>query len=59
MRSIAWDLSFFWGQLFNGITLPETQLFNGITIPETNVAPENRVSQKESHLPTIHFQGLR
>ena len=26
------------------------------TLPETNIAPENRVSQKESSLPTIHFQ---
>ena len=24
---------------------------------KTNIAPENRVSQKESHLPTIHFSG--
>ena len=23
-----------------------------------NIAPENRESQKETHLPTIHFQGL-
>ena len=30
-------------------TLPE--------IPETNIAPENRSSQKESSIPTIHFQG--
>ena len=29
-------------------TLPET---------ETNIAPENRPSQKEFHLPTIDFQG--
>ena len=28
------------------------------TLPETNIAPENRPSQKESSLPTIHFQGL-
>ena len=27
------------------------------TLPETNIAPENRPSQKESSLPTIHFQG--
>ena len=26
------------------------------TLPETNIAPENRPSQKELHLPTIHFQ---
>ena len=24
--------------------------------PETNIAPENRVSQKETSFPTIHFQ---
>ena len=29
------------------------------TLPETNIAPENRVSQKESSIPTIHFQGVR
>ena len=28
------------------------------TFPETNIAPENRPSQKETSLPTIHFQGL-
>ena len=28
------------------------------TLPETNIAPENRVSQKESSIPTIHLQGL-
>ena len=28
------------------------------TLPETNIAPENRPSQKEIHLPTIHFQVL-
>ena len=25
--------------------------------PKTNIAPENRPSQKEIHLPTINFQG--
>ena len=29
-----------------------------ITFPETNVAPENRPSQNETSIPTIHFQGL-
>jgi len=29
-----------------------------VTLPETNIAPENRVSQKESSIPTIRFQGL-
>ena len=28
------------------------------TLLETNIAPENRPSQKEFHLPTIHFQVL-
>ena len=27
-----------------------------ITLPETNIAPENRPSQKETSIPTIHFQ---
>ena len=27
------------------------------TLPETNIARENRPSQKETSLPTIHFQG--
>ena len=26
------------------------------TLPETNIAPENRPSQKEFGIPTIHFQ---
>ena len=26
------------------------------TLPEINIAPENRQSQKETSLPTIHFQ---
>ena len=29
---------------------------SGITLPETNIAPENRPSQKEISIPTIHFQ---
>ena len=28
------------------------------TVPETNIAPENRPSQKEISIPTIHFQVL-
>ena len=28
------------------------------TLPETNIAPKNRSSQKESSIPTIHFQVL-
>ena len=29
-----------------------------VTLPKTNIAPEDRPSQKEIHLPTIHFQAL-
>ena len=29
-----------------------------ITLPETNIAPENRSSQKETSIPTIHFHVL-
>ena len=29
-----------------------------ITLPETNIAPENRSSQTETSIPTIHSQGL-
>ena len=29
-----------------------------ITLPKTNIAAENRSSQKETSLPTIHFQVL-
>ncbi len=28
------------------------------TLPETNIAPETRPSQKETSIPTIHFQVL-
>ena len=28
------------------------------SLPENNIAPENRPSQKENNLPTIHFQVL-
>ena len=28
------------------------------TLPKTNIAPENRPSQKETSIPTIHFQVL-
>ncbi len=34
------------------------QFVSWFTLPETNVAPENRPSQKETSIPTIHFQGL-
>ena len=33
---------------------PETTI-EKITLPETNIAPENRPSQKETSIPTIHF----
>ena len=39
----------------------ETSTYEGldeITLPKTNIAPENRPSQKETSIPTIHFQVL-
>ena len=29
-----------------------------ITLPKTNIAPENRPFEKETSIPTIHFQVL-
>ena len=37
------------------ISLFDTVLYI-YTLPETNIAAENRPSQKEINLPTIHFQ---
>ena len=31
------------------------QILFTATLPETNIAPENRVPEKESSIPTIHF----
>ncbi len=28
------------------------------TLPKTTIAPENKPSQKETSIPTIHFQRL-
>ena len=39
-----------------GICLPFAKNTK-ITLPKTNIAHENRPSEKEIHLPTIHFQG--
>ena len=36
-------------------TIPHIQVS---TPPVINIAPENRTSQKEFHLPTIHFKGI-
>ncbi len=35
-----------------------TVKLRGGTLPKTNIAPENKPSQKEIHLPPIHSQGL-
>ena len=37
---------------------PDIGLDFDITLAETNIAPENRSSQKETSIPTIHFQVL-
>ena len=39
-------------QLWVGDALPKTN----ITPENTNITPENRPSQKETSIPTIHFQ---
>ena len=44
------------GMLIPHATPPENRPTS--TPPKFNIAPENRESQKETHLPTIHFQGL-
>ena len=41
--------------IFQGATKKGAWLF---TLPETNVASENRPSQKDISIPTIHFQVL-
>ena len=38
----------------NGMSVKEAGLF--FTLPKTNIAPENRPSQKETSIPTVHFQ---
>ena len=38
----------------NGMSVKEAGMF--LHSPETNIAPENRPSQKETSIPTIHFQ---
>ena len=38
----------------------EFSMFEGFmnpTLPKTNISPENRPSEKEISIPTIHFQG--
>ena len=43
-------------------TWPEVwflKCFEMNTLPKTNITRENRPSQKETSIPTIHFQGLR
>ncbi len=48
-----------WSSLLN----PKSGIFvflliQWFTLPETNIAPEKRPSQKETSIPTIHFQVL-
>ena len=49
----------FFGRIFWKFTLKvlAENMFFSLTLPETNIAPENRPSQKETSIPTIHFQG--
>ncbi len=41
----------------NNKTHPRPNRQKESTLPETNIAREKRPSQKESSVPTIHFQG--
>ena len=34
----------------------KSKKWKALTLPETNIAPANRSSQKETSIPTIHFQ---
>ena len=45
-------------QASNIETLLLRPMKNRHTLPQTNIAPENRPSQKETSIPTIHFPGL-
>ena len=45
-----------WGEIYpQNMNSKSANQYNWHTLPETNIAPENRPSQKESHIPTIHF----
>ena len=46
------------GAIFSKTYFEYHQKLGKHTLPETNIAPENRPSQKEIHLPTVHFQVL-
>ena len=41
---------------YRGDTIHFLRGFCPFALPETSMTPENRPSQKESNLPTIHFQ---
>ena len=41
---------------FQGVPGSRTLVGLWNTLPETNIALENSVSQKETSIPTIHFQ---
>ena len=45
------------GMAENQRTQGTAQVFMFDTLPETNIAPEDRPSQKETSIPTIHFLG--
>ena len=48
------------GNFRSSLKFPKGKKFNILppTLPETNIANENRPSQKETSIPTIHFQVL-
>ena len=53
---INWWSPDFW--TINSIKMTLFHIFSvDATLPETNIAPENGPSQRETSIPTIHFQG--
>ena len=52
----CWKLIFYFS-LVQSLGVLETCNLYGSTLPEPNIAPENRPSQNEISIPTIHFQG--
>ena len=57
-QTLEWDEVRSYGNpLFHFLEIDIYQL-NSTTLPETDIAPENRPSQKETSIPTIHFQVL-
>ncbi len=57
LNHIGWKHTCRPGMVFrwHDIKLTKDKQWRVVTLPETNIAPENRPSQSESSIPTIHF----